>query len=217
MILFSDRRDAGHQLAKQLEHLQDLTDAIVLGIPRGGIVVADEVARALGVPLDVFITHKIGAPENSELAIGAVASDGTTFLDQALIHELGISARAVEREKEIQVHEIQRRAELYRRGQPACVLTDRLLLLVDDGVATGSTTIAALRALAHHHPTRRILAVPVAPRQTKPILERECDELVLLDTPEPFLAVGRFYAEFDQVSDREVIEILREARERLTL
>ncbi len=217
MILFSDRHDAGQQLAKRLEHLQGRTDVIVLGIPRGGMVVADEVARALQVPLDVFITHKIGAPDNSELAIGAVASDGTTVLDQGLIHELGISSRAVEREKEIQVHELQRRVELYRRGQPPCSLAHKLILISDDGVATGSTTIAALRALAHHHPARRILAVPVAPRQTEPLLERECDELVLLDTPEPFLAVGRFYKEFDQVSDDQVIEILREARERLEM
>ncbi len=217
MILFSDRRDAGQQLAKRLEHFQGRTDVIALGIPRGGIVVAAEVARALEVPLDVFITHKIGAPDNSELAIGAVASDGTTVLDQGLIHELGISSRAVEREKEIQVHELHRRAELYRQGQPPCFLTNKVVLLTDDGVATGSTTIAALRALAHHQPARRILAVPVAPKQTERILERECDELVLLDTPEPFLAVGRFYEEFDQVSDEEVIEILREARERLEL
>jgi putative phosphoribosyl transferase len=214
MLLFHDRRDAGQQLAARLEPLKGRTDLLVLGIPRGGIVVADEIARQLEAPLDVFLTHKIGAPFNPELAIGAVAGDGTLFLDHPLIYELGISNRTVEREKVAQMHEIHRRAKLYRRGQPPCEIADKTVILSDDGVATGSTTIAALRALDHQHPARRILAVPVAPRQTAQILACECDELVVLDTPEPFVAVGRFYQEFDQVSDEEVIDILNAARKR---
>lgn len=216
MILFHDRRDAGRQLAVRLEYLKGRADVIVLGIPRGGVVVADEIARALEAPLDVFVTHKIGAPFNPELAVGAVASDGTTFLDQVLIKELGISSATVEREKERQVREIQRRAELYRRGQPPYGLTDKTVILADDGVATGSTTLAALRALANHHPLKRILAVPVAPLITTRILARESDELIVLDTPEPFLAVGRFYEEFEQVSDAEVVDILSASRARDT-
>jgi putative phosphoribosyl transferase len=215
MILFHDRRDAGQQVAERLGHLAGRSDVVVLGIPRGGIVVADEIARALGAPLDVFVTHKIGAPFNPELAVGAVASDGTTFLDQPLIEELGLAQNTVEREKDRQVREIQRRAELYRRGQPAYELADKTVVLADDGVATGSTTIAALRALAKRRPTRRILAVPVAPSMTLQLLERETDELIVLASPEPFLAVGRFYEEFEQVGDEEVIEILTAARERL--
>ncbi len=214
MILFHDRRDAGRQLAVRLEYLKGRADVIVLGIPRGGVVVADEIARALEAPLDVFVTHKIGAPFNPELAVGAVASDGTTFLDQVLIKELGISSATVEREKERQVREIQRRAELYRRGQPPYGLTDKTVILADDGVATGSTTLAALRALVNHHPSKRILAVPVAPLITTRILARESDELIVLDTPEPFLAVGRFYEEFEQVSDAEVVDILSASRAR---
>jgi putative phosphoribosyl transferase len=214
MILFHDRRDAGRQLATRLENLKGRADVVVLGIPRGGVVVADEIARALEAPLDVFVTHKIGAPFNPELAVGAVASDGTTFLDQVLIKELGLSLGTVEREKERQVREIQRRAELYRRGQPPYELTNKTVILADDGVATGSTTLAALRALANHHPAKRILAVPVAPLITTQVLLRESDELIVLDTPEPFLAVGRFYEEFDQVGDVEVVDILSAARAR---
>lgn len=215
MILFRDRRDAGQQLARRLDHLRDHHDVVVLGIPRGGIVVADEVARELNVPLDVFITHKIGAPFNPELAIGAVASDGTTFLDEALIEELGLSPSTTDREKERQVREIHRRAQLYRKGQPPLDLVDKTIVLTDDGVATGSTTIAALRALSNHRPRQRILAVPVAPLMTFHILERETDDLIVLDSPEPFLAVGRFYEEFEQVTDDQVIQILAAARERL--
>lgn len=215
MILFQDRRDAGRQVAERLEHLAGRSDVVVLGIPRGGIVVADEISRALDAPLDILLTHKIGAPFNPELAIGAVASDGTTFLDLPLIEELGISPGTIEREKESQVREIHRRAELYRRGQPARPLLEKTVVLADDGVATGSTTIAALRSLANHHPTKRILAVPVAPYQTVQLLQREADELVLLAVPEPFLAVGRFYEEFDQIEDDQVIEILSAARARL--
>jgi putative phosphoribosyl transferase len=214
MILFQDRRDAGRRLAKRLDYLTERADVVVLGIPRGGIVVADEVSIALRAPLDVFVTHKIGAPFNPELAVGAVASDGTTFLDQPLIDELGIASTTVEHEKERQVREIRRRAELYRRGQPPYELADKTVVLVDDGVATGSTTVAALRALANRHPSNRILAVPVAPLMTLQVLYRESDELTVLATPEPFLAVGRFYEQFDQVSDEEVIEILTAARER---
>jgi putative phosphoribosyl transferase len=215
MILFHDRRDAGRQVAQRLEHLNSRSDVIVLGIPRGGIVVADEIALALCAPLDVFVTHKIGAPFNPELAVGAVASDGTTFLDELLIDELGLASALVEREKDRQVREIRRRAELYRRGQTAYELADKTVVLADDGVATGSTTVVALRALANRHPSKRILAVPVAPLMTLQILYRESDELTVLATPEPFLAVGRFYEEFDQVGDEEVIEILSAARERL--
>jgi putative phosphoribosyl transferase len=214
MILFRDRRDAGIQLAKRLDHLLGRPGLVVLGIPRGGIVVADQVARVMGAPLDVLITHKIGAPFNPELALGAVASDGTTFLDRLLIEELGLASATVEHEKERQLQEIRRRTDLYRRGQPGYELQDKTVILVDDGVATGSTTIAGLRSLANRHPSHRVLAVPVAPLLTLKLLEGETDELIVLAAPEPFLAVGRFYEEFEQVEDEEVIGILSAARGR---
>ncbi len=210
MTLFSDRRDAGKQLAAQLVYYKHNTQVSVLGIPRGGIVVADEIARALHAPLDVFIARKIRAPFNEELALGAVASDGTVFLDRALIHELHIPQKLVEHERDNQMREIQRRAELYRHGKPPLALQDKIVILVDDGIATGATTIAALRALKHIHPARVILAVPVAPLQVLPQLRAECDELVLLDAPEPFIAVGYFYEDFEQVTDEQVVEILQQ-------
>lgn len=226
MIKFIDRRDAGRRLANRLLEtrvapllhrtsaggaavLRD--DVIVLGIPRGGIMVADEVARALNAPLDVFIARKIGAPMNRELAIGAVASDGTLFLDQSLIRHLDIPMKLVEQERDQEVDEIQRRIALYRRGKPPLNLQGKIVVLVDDGIATGATTLAALRALKHQNPARVILAVPVAPRQVVPELRAECDELVLLATPEPFLAVGLFYENFAQVQDDQVVELLNPA------
>ncbi len=208
MTLFENRRDAGKQLASRLSQYKHHANAIVLGIPRGGIVVADEIAQALHAPLDVMITRKLGAPDNPELAIGAVASDGTLFLDRVLIHQLHISSEQVARERAAQLHEIRRRIELYRRDRPPLTLQNKLAILVDDGIATGATTIAALRALKNQNAARLVLAVPVAPPQVVSALRAECDEVVLLSTPEPFIAVGYFFRDFTQVTDEEVIEIL---------
>lgn len=215
MIRLQDRRDAGQRLAAQLGHLKGRDDVVVLGIPRGGVIVADEVARALDAPLDVFITRKIGAPFNPELALGAVASDGTVFVDDELIHQLHIPIQVVEHEKQSQVQEIQRRADLYRGGQLPQRLANKTVVLVDDGVATGATTIAALRAIRKQKPTHLILAVPVAPQQAVAALRAECDELILLDAPDPFHAVGYFYKNFEQTADEQVMEVLREARWRM--
>jgi predicted phosphoribosyltransferase len=206
---FPDRRAAGRELAVALAPLQGNPQVVVLGIPRGGVVVAAVVAGALAVPLDVFITHKLGAPMNSELAIGAVASDGTAVLDHSLVRYLHLSKRWIEQERERQQREIQRRMEVYRRGKPPLVLENKIVILVDDGVATGATTVAALRALQVQHPRRRILAVPVAPRQVVRSLQVECDELVLLEAPHPFDAVGAFYTNFEQVTDEQVVALLQ--------
>ncbi len=211
MICFTDRRDAGKRLAAKLTHYKNNPSAIVLGIPRGGVVVAQEIARALDVPLDVFITRKLGAPMNAELAIGAVASDGAVLLDQQLIQQLHISPKFIEHERAKQMREMQRRLEMYRRGKPPLGLQNKIVILVDDGIATGATVFAALRALKNKNPTRVILAVPVAPRQVLPQLRAACDELELLDAPEPFVAVGYFYQDFEQVTDEEVVRILSEA------
>ncbi len=208
MIQFANRRDAGQRLAAKLHAYKNRADALVLGIPRGGVVVAAEIARALQAPLDIFIARKIGAPFNAELAIGALAQDGAVFWDDALIAELHLSDRAVQRARVAQQAEIERRVKLYRGARPPLNIQNKNVIVADDGVATGATTIAALRALRQHQPARLGLAIPVAPRQVAPLLRAECDEVILLDTPEPFQAVGFFYADFEQVTDNEVIEIL---------
>lgn len=219
MTRFRNRRDAGRQLAEKIlrDHIGSEArgmlrpDAIVLGIPRGGIVVADEIAQALDVPLDVWITPKIGAPFNAELALGAVASDGTVILDRVLIRQLHIPEKIIEQERAKQMREIQRRAEMYRRGREPLVVENKTVILADDGIATGATTIAALRALKNANPARVILAAPVAPRQVVAELRAESDELVIFATPEPYTAVGYFYEDFGQVTDAEVLRILTEA------
>lgn len=209
-MLFLNRRDAGQQLAGRLALWRADPNVIVLGIPRGGIITAAEVARALNAPLDVWITRKIGAPEEPELAIGAIASDGTLVLDEVAIRELRVSQKFIERERERELREIARRAELYRQGRPPLVIANRVVILCDDGVATGATTLVALRALRKQKPARLILAVPVGPSVVLYSLARECDEIVVLATPEPFLAVGRFYEEFEQTTDEQVTAALRE-------
>jgi len=209
---FRDRQEAGQLLAQALAFLKGREDVIVLGIPRGGVVVAAEVARALGAPLDVYITRKIGAPYNPELAIGAIASSGDVVLDQALIASLGVSPEYVENETERQRREIQRRLKRYRGDRPTQELEGKAVLLVDDGVATGATTLAAIRALKKQKPAELILAIPVGPPNTVARLRKEVDRLVCLETPELFWAVGAFYQIFDQTSDEEVVRLLQESQ-----
>jgi predicted phosphoribosyltransferase len=209
---FRDRAEAGRLLGERLAGRQDVADAVVLGIPRGGVIVAAEVARALKAPLDVAIAHKLGAPGEPELAIGAVASDGTIVLDPAMLGELDVPAGYVERERAAQVREIERRLAAYRRGRPAVPVSGRCAVLCDDGIATGSTALAALRSLRRQAPRRLLLAVPVAPRPALDRLSLECDEAVALAVPEPFVAVGHFYWEFGQTTDAQVIAELGASR-----
>jgi len=209
---FRDRREAGQLLAQALAFLKGKENVIVLGIPRGGVVVAAEVARAIGAPLDVYITRKIGAPYNPELAIGAIASSGDVVLDEGLIGSLGVSPEFVQDETERQRREIERRLKKYRGNRPAQKLEGRTVVLVDDGVATGATTLAAIRALRKQKPAELILAVPVGPPDAVARLSEEVDRLVCLDTPPLFWAVGAFYAIFDQTSDEEVMRLLRESQ-----
>ncbi|HDN80759.1 MAG TPA: phosphoribosyltransferase [Chloroflexi bacterium] len=209
-MYFRDRYEAGKLLAKELVDLKGKEDTLVLGIPRGGVVVAYEVAKALGLPLDVFIARKIGAPGNPELAIGAIASDGTLVLDEHTIRVLGIPDEYVKKEAERQKREIQRRMKMYRGGREGYGITGKTVILVDDGVATGATTIAALRAIRANKPSQTILAVPVAPPEAIAKLKQEADRVVCLHTPSPFWAVGAFYLNFEQTSDEEVKRLLRE-------
>jgi putative phosphoribosyl transferase len=209
---FRDRREAGRLLAKALADLRGAKDVVVLGIPRGGVVVAHEVAAALDAPLDVYITRKIGAPFNPELAIGAVASDGTLVLDDDLIARIGVPTDYVQSETERQRREIERRLKAYRGASSALPLKDRTVILVDDGVATGATTMASVRAIQQQQPRQLILAIPVAPADTIHMLEQEADRVVCLHTPEVFWAVGAFYEAFDQTSDEEVVRLLQGRR-----
>jgi putative phosphoribosyl transferase len=209
-MLFNDRTDAGKQLAARLHFLQGQPNVIVLGIPRGGVVVAAEIARALNAPLDVFLAHKLGAPFNPELAIGAITSTGEVVLEETFIVELRLSHQDIEREIEHQRQEIARRVAVFRKNRPPLDVQNKTVVIVDDGVATGSTMLAALRALRQAQPARLILAIPVGPPDTIQRLGQECDQVVVLAMPEPFWAVGRFYTHFGQTSDEEVIALLAE-------
>lgn len=206
---FDDRRDAGERLAQALADLADDT-LVVLGIPRGGVEVAAVVASRLGAHLDVVIPRKIGAPGNPELGLGAVA-EGVQVLDARLIAALGVSAAYLRREVAAQEEEIRRRALAYRGARPPADLAGKVVVIVDDGVATGGTAAAALRWARSRGASRVILAVPVAPPDISWRLQGEADELRVLHYPSPFAAVGQWYAEFPQVSDERVIELLAAA------
>jgi len=208
-MLFANRQEAGRQLAQRLALLEGAeSGALLLAVPRGGVVVAAEIARALRLPLDVFITRKLGAPGNEELAIGALSSDGTVVLDEQLTRSTGADEAYIAQETERQRQEISRRLQRYRGERPPPAVTGRTVVLVDDGVATGATTLAALRALRKQAPGRLILAVPVGPPDSINRLSAEADEVICLATPEPFWAVGRFFADWSQTTDEEVATLL---------
>jgi putative phosphoribosyl transferase len=187
---------------------------VILALPRGGVPVAYEVARLLDAPLDVALVRKLGAPMQPELGIGAVV-DGPhpqMVLNEDVVKLVGADPHYIETEKNQQLREIERRRKLYRGDRPAMEVRDRTVVLVDDGIATGGTVRAVLRALERDGARRRILAVPVAPRETLEALSPDAEEIVCLATPEPFFAVGAYYADFTQTTDSEVIELLNEAR-----
>lgn len=212
--MFEDRVDAGTQLATALEGYAG-GDVVVLGIPRGGVVLGYEVARRLRAPLDVIVPRKLRAPSNPELAIGAVTEDGTVQLNARLIAYLDVSQRYLETETARQREEIQRRVARYRGDAPFPTLTDRVVIIVDDGVATGSTVRAALASIRTHAPREVVLAVPVAPPATVQELARVADRVVCLATPEPFFAIGQFYRAFPQTRDAEVTRLLQVNRAEL--
>jgi putative phosphoribosyl transferase len=211
-VIFADRVEAGERLAVALARFKG-ADAVVLAIPRGGVIVGEAVARALGLPLDVVVPRKIGAPGNPELGLGAIAP-GVRVLDRWLIERLGVSQGYLEREIEAQEREIERRERTYRAGRPPVDVAGRGAIVVDDGVATGGTAVAALRWARGAGASPVVLAVPVAPPASVDRLAAEADDVVVLATPEPFFAVGEWYRRFDQTTDEEVIAALaRVARE----
>ncbi len=207
---FHDRSDGGRRLAALLGAYRD-GDTLVLALPRGGVPVAAEVARALAAPLDVLVARKIGAPGQPEYAVGAIAEGGGLLVDRQAASEAGIDAAALARAAEREAIELARRVERYRGGRPLPPVAGRTVLLVDDGVATGRTALAALRALRERAPRRLVLAAPVVAAATVPALRGEVDDLVAVATPEPFAAVGQWYDRFDQTTDEEVVALLARA------
>ena len=207
---FVDRAASGIALGEALLQLVPERTAIVLALPRGGVVTGYEVARVLGVPLDVVIVRKLGTPAMPELALGAIAR-GVRVLNDEVIQQTGVTPDQIEAVAQAESVEVKRREALYRGGRPAPELEGKTVVLVDDGLATGSTMKAAVRAVRAHRPARLIVAVPVAPRETCERLRAEVDELVCLATPEPFLAIGVWYNEFPQVSDAAVQDLMERA------
>jgi predicted phosphoribosyltransferase len=211
--LFRDRVDAGRRLAEHLDEYRG-QDALVLGIPRGGVPVAAEVARLLPAELDVVVARKLGAPSSAELAIGAVTANGGRFLNEPLIRELGVPAGYLERAIEEQMAEARRREQRFRGDRPKPRMAGRTVIVVDDGLATGATMRAAVRSVRQQQPRRLVVAVPVGSREACAALREEADEVVGLYAPEPFWAVGLYYERFAPTEDAEVEELLRGAHAR---
>jgi putative phosphoribosyl transferase len=211
MTRFEDRFDAGRFLAKQLLHHAGDPKAIVLALPRGGLPVAYEVARALDAPLDVFVVRKIGAPGYEELAMGAIATGGVRVFNDEVIQHLGVPQSWIEAAIREQEQELQRREETYRGSRPPLEIDGQKVILVDDGLATGASMRAAVRALRQRHPAAITVAVPIGSRDTCDQFRAEVEEVTCARTPEPFHAVGAWYRDFTQTTDEEVRELLNRA------
>ena len=211
--VFKDRQHAGAVLGGRLRHYRDHQNVVVLGLPRGGVPVAYEVARALHAPLDVFVVRKLGVPGHRELAMGAIASGGVRVLNDDVVASLRISAAAIEETAREERAELERRERAYRDGRAAAELEGRIVVLVDDGLATGATMKAAVRAVRKHAPARIVVAVPVGAPQSCEELAALADEVVCAREPEHFAAVGQWYSDFEQTSDAEVRALLRERSE----
>jgi putative phosphoribosyl transferase len=211
---FLDRREAGELLAREMEDLKG-KKVVVLGIPRGGVAIARVVAQKLGADIDIVLSRKLGTPGQSELAMGSIAEDGQIFLNPEVINTLNISEASIHYEREIQMEEIKRRCDLIRGVFPKVPLENRIVVVTDDGVATGATLQAAIWAIRKEHPKKLIAALPVASEEAVNKITREIDELLCLKMPPDFAAVGQFYYRFDQISDSEVLEILKQEKIRM--
>jgi predicted phosphoribosyltransferase len=212
-VPFNDRREAGAELAQRLEHLKGRRDVVVLALPRGGVPVAYEVARALRAPLDVFVVRKLGLPGHREYAIGAIASGGVRILNEDAVRSHGIPAHVIEAIAREEEAELRRRERLYRDTLPPLDLHGKLVVLVDDGLATGSTMRAAVEAIRKHGPARIVVAVPVGAPDTCREFAGIADEVACSRTPEPFSAVGQWYHDFSETSDDQVRTLLHEERQ----
>jgi putative phosphoribosyl transferase len=214
MSRYRDRFEAGRALASHLGGYEGRSDVLVFALPRGGVPVGFEVARALRAPLDVYLVRKLGVPGHEELAMGAVASGGVRVLNDDIVRSLGIPNHAIEAVATRELEELARRSRLYRDDRPPVAVRERTVILVDDGLATGATMTAAVRALRKESPARIVVAVPVAAADTCEQLRADADEVVCPETPEPFHAVGLWYEDFSQTSDQEVRDLLAQSTTR---
>ena len=214
---FRDRKDAGRRLADKLVGYANRADVLVLGLPRGGIPVAYEVARRLHAPLDVFLVRKLGLPGHEELAMGAIATGGVRVLNENAVRTMNIPEEVIEAVAEEEQQELERRERAYRDDRPAPAVEGRTVILIDDGLATGSTMRAAVAALRQQRPARIVVAVPVAAPEVCAELEAETDETICFQTPESFYAVGLWYEDFTQTTDDEVRELLQKAAGRFEM
>lgn len=205
---FADRADAGRQLAARLDEYAGRDDVLVLALPRGGVPVGWQVAKALGVPLDVLVVRKLGTPGHAELAMGAIASGGAHVVNSQVIEQAGVTDQQIDAEVERQRHELERREKAYRGDRPYPDTSGKTVLLVDDGLATGATMRAAIQALRQYAPQEIVVAVPVAPPHVQDSTLRDADRFVALLQPAPFYAVGQWYRDFDQTEDSEVTRLL---------
>jgi len=208
---FRDRTEAGQLLAEGLGNYRDRNDVVVLALPRGGVPIAHEVAKALHVPYDVYVVRKLGVPGHEELAMGAIAPGGVRLINRDVVDSMGIPPAVIDSVAINEQVELDRREQLYRGSRRALNLTNTTVILVDDGLATGSTMRAAVMAVRQHQPARVIVAAPVGAAATCTELAREADEVVCLRTPDPFVAVGLWYRDFTPTSDRDV-QMLLESR-----
>ena len=208
---FADREDAGRLLARELQTLSGLEDAVVVGLPRGGVPVAAVVAEALGAPLDVIVVRKLGVPSYPEVAMGAIGEDGVRFLDDDIVRQAGVTRGQIAAVELLERAELERRAERFRQNRTRTPLRGRVVVVVDDGVATGSTARAACEVARAEGAQRVILAVPVAPADWTSRLAGSADEFISVSTPRAFRAVGQFYQRFDQTTDEEVVGCLERA------
>lgn len=208
---FRNRQEAGRALAQALEAYRDRGDVVMLALPRGGVPVGYEVARALGAELDLMLVRKLGFPGQEELAMGAIATGGVQVLNEEVVRQASIPPQVIERVAQQERRELERRQQAYRGDRPLPQIAGRCVILVDDGLATGSTMRAAVRALRQQGPGRVVVAVPVAPPETCQVLRQEVDEVICLMTPRAFGGVGRWYEDFSQISDEEVRWLLQRA------
>ena len=210
-MYFRNRTEAGQVLARRLQQYKNQPDVLILGLPRGGVPVAYEVARELNAPLDVCIVRKLGVPGHEELGMGAIATGGVRTLHEGIIREIGISPQTIEAVSAREQAELERRERLYRGDRPAPTIKGRTVVIVDDGLATGSTMKAAIQAVRQQDPRQVIVAVPTAPSETCEQLKESADHVVCALTPEPFFSVGGSYADFTQITDGEVRDLIASA------